>query len=300
MTAVRLQMKESSYVKYESLVRRHIEPDLGHLKTNQLTTGQLDIFVKQQLQAGSQTKGRLAPKTVRDILAVLKLIIAWANRHHYFIPARPEEVHVKLTDQSVQVLTQQDQESLELFIEDDLDRRATGVLLTLYTGIRVGELCALRQKDLKLTEAIMEVQQTLQRIPNLAAAPSEPKTKVLIESPKSACSNRMIPLPDLVVKRLKQYEMPDPEAFFLTGSRDRFIEPRGMNMYLRRLLKSCELPPIHFHELRHTFATRCIEKNFDVKALSEILGHASVNITLNRYVHVSMEEKRRNMKKLSG
>ena len=110
----------------------------------------------------------------------------------------------------------------------------------------------------------------------------------------------MIPLPDLVVKRLKQYEMPDPEAFFLTGSRDRFIEPRGMNMYLRRLLKSCELPPIHFHELRHTFATRCIEKNFDVKALSEILGHASVNITLNRYVHVSMEEKRRNMKKLSG
>lgn len=123
------------------------------------------------------------------------------------------------------------------------------------------------------------------------------KTKILIAEPKSQCSIREIPITKTLKDLLKLYR--DDEGYVLTGKRDIFVEPRTMQNRYKTILKTCGISNANFHTLRHTFATRCIEVGFDIKSLSEILGHANVSITLNRYVHPSMELKQKNIDKLS-
>lgn len=125
------------------------------------------------------------------------------------------------------------------------------------------------------------------------------KTHITVTSPKSKCSIRTIPIPDNLVQ-LIQREFPNRQGYVLASPDEEYIEPRTMQNYFCYVQRQCGLTPVNFHALRHTFATRCIELGFDVKSLSEILGHASVNITMNRYVHPSMELKQQNMQKLSA
>jgi integrase len=171
-----------------------------------------------------------------------------------------------------------------------------GVLLSLYTGIRIGELCALRWENIDLTEKTMRINSTMQRIPDFTGGAA--KTQVTITSPKSKCSVRTIPLPDFLAALLASFAA-QPKAFLLTGEKLRFVEPRTVQNRFKAYIKACGIESANFHCLRHTFATRCVELGFDVKTLSEILGHSSVNITLGRYVHSSLDLKRTNMAKLT-
>ena len=123
------------------------------------------------------------------------------------------------------------------------------------------------------------------------------KTKILISEPKSQCSIREIPITKTLRGFLELYQ--NEKGYVLTGKENKFIEPRTMQNRYKVILETCGISNANFHTLRHTFATRCIEVGFDVKSLSEILGHANVNITLNRYVHPSMAMKQKNMDKLS-
>ena len=129
---------------------------------------------------------------------------------------------------------------------------------------------------------------------------SQSKTKIIISEPKSNTSVRVIPLTDYTAELCKSRICNDPQAFVLTGQSDRYIEPRAMQYKLERFTNECGLEGVHFHTLRHTFATRCIEVDFEIKSLSEILGHSSPRITLERYVHSSIELKRGNMNKLTA
>ena len=113
------------------------------------------------------------------------------------------------------------------------------------------------------------------------------------------CSIRDIPLPEEIIQLLTACQT-DSEKYLLTGMENRYIEPRCMENRFKRIAGLCDVREINFHSLRHTFATRCVEFGFDIKSLSEILGHSSVSITLNRYVHPSMDLKQQNMNKLSG
>lgn len=291
MQAMKEQIKESSYVKYECQIRNHIRPYLGSLPTEKLTTDVLEHFVYDYLQG----ERALAPKTSRDILSLVKMIFRWAIKQQYLIPGRPEQVQVKAVMTRAEVMTVEEQQKLEAYLYQAHDLIAESILLTMYTGIRVGELCALRWEDVDLERGILRIRSTLQRIPDLNKGYQEGKTKIIITAPKSGCSVRDIPIPAQIAERLEGYRPQDPRAFLLTGDARVPMEPRSMNNKLRYILESCGLPRLHFHVLRHTFATRCVEKNFDIKTLSEILGHSSVTITLNRYVHISLEQKRKNM-----
>ena len=176
-----------------------------------------------------------------------------------------------------------------------------GILVCLFTGIRVGELCALKWEDISFSEKTLYIHRTMQRIQIEHTQPNQEgaRTKVIVTNPKSQCSVRTIPLPDKLVRILKS--VPNTSSgYFLTSSETKWIEPRTMQNHFKRLLKCCEVKDANYHTLRHTFATRCVELGFDVKSLSEILGHASVNITMNRYVHPSMQLKRENMQRLSS
>jgi len=197
----------------------------------------------------------------------------------------------------MRVLSVHEQEKLETLLRENLNPCNLGILLCLYTGLRIGELCALTWNDISDSEQILFVNKTMQRLQQLDGG--DKKTKVVISTPKSECSIRRIPLPDSIYHLLVSNRK-SGDAYILTGISGKYLEPRTMENRFKRALANAMVEDANFHALRHTFATRCVELGFDIKSLSEILGHASVNITLNRYVHPSMELKQKNMNMLSG
>lgn len=298
LESVQLKVKESSYVKYHNLVQNHILPELGSHQASQLTTERVEEFVQKKLKNGRRNgSGGLSEKTVRDILAVLKEICIYADYCDIEIPCHFERIRVRNCQAETVVLNRQTQRKLEQFLLEDDSLTKTGILLSLYMGLRLGEVCALKRQHILYSERILSVRSTMQRIQNVDGGGCK-KTKVIVTEPKSNSSSRDIPIPEFLMLRLEQLKSMPDNTYLLTGSADTFIEPRTMENILRRYLQECGIQRINYHVLRHTFATRCVESGFDAKSLSEILGHSSVNITLNRYVHSSMEQKRKNMEKI--
>ena len=163
------------------------------------------------------------------------------------------------------------------------------------SGIRIGELCALQWKDIDLEKRILTVRKTIQRI---QCRDNFKKTKLIITEPKSESSKRHIPIPEFMIEFLKKFQ--DKTEQYILSDNYKPIEPRTMQYRFAKILKNVNLPSVHFHALRHMFASNCIKLGFDVKALSEILGHSSVEITLNRYVHSSFEQKIEYMNRLKS
>ncbi len=212
------------------------------------------------------------------------------------MPFSVECVSLKREAADIRVFSMEEQEQLVYYLRENMDLSALGILLCLFTGIRLGELCALKWEDINLVERKISVSKTMQRI--RINTDKGRKTEVRILEPKSSNSARVIPLPDPIAGLLEQYHV--PEAYLLTGNKYHFVEPRTMQNRFKRKVAACGIQDANFHATRHTFATRCVELGFDVKSLSEILGHGSVTITMNRYVHPSMELKRENMNLFSN
>lgn len=295
----KLRVKESSYVKYSNLVRNHILPELGGIRVSQLTTETMEQFVRRKLNCGMKSgKGGLSEKTVKDILTVIKEICQYAAHWNVEIPCYFNLIKVRRSENEIRILDKKDQIRFAGFLTSDDSLTKTGILLSLYMGLRLGEVCALKKKNIIHKEEILQVRFTMQRIQDLELEQGR-KTKIIVTEPKSSSSVRDIPIPMFLMRRLSVLKHASDEAYVLTGSSNKFIEPRSMENIFKRYLKECRMETINYHALRHTFATRCIEEGFDVKSLSEILGHANVNITLNRYVHSSMEQKRKNMNLLA-
>ena len=290
----KLRVKESSYVKYHNMVQNHIIPDLGSWRRDQLTTEAVELFVQKKLECGRKNgKSGLSEKTVMDLLTILKEICLYAVYFDIEVPCHFELVKIRNPVSKVKVLDRQNCMELVEFLLQDNSLKKTGILLSLYMGLRLGEVCALKRRHILYKEGILCIRNTMQRIQNFDGEGK--KTKIIITEPKSPHSIRDIPIPALLMKRLENLKELPEDAYLLTGSRERFIEPRTLENILKGYLKECNMEKINYHVLRHTFATRYIEEGFDAKSLSEILGHANVNITLNRYVHSSMEQKRENM-----
>lgn len=286
-------IKVSTYNKYRNLIQSYIVPQIGNLPVAQLSDTCAEQLCEFLLLHGGAHSAGLSPKTVSDTLSVLRNILEFSIRRGYLREGRQLHVLVRRQTRELRVFSLIEQEKLCSYLAQNLNRKNVGILLCLFTGMRIGELCALRWSDISLKEQSIHVHLTMQRI---QTPDSVTKTKVIITTPKSSCSIRTIPIPEELAKLLVRYQ---GQGFVLTGSETDYIEPRTMQNHFRRILVQCEIKQANFHSLRHTFATRCIEMGFDLKSLSEILGHANVNITLNRYVHPSMDLKRKNMQRLS-
>ena len=203
---------------------------------------------------------------------------------------------MKEAHKDMRILSIREQRKLSKYLYEDLSLCNLGILICMYTGLRIGEICALKWQDINLYDKYIYVNKTMGRIQVLGD--SKTKTKIVVSPPKSISSIRKIPIPNEILNILTTYKN-NPEAFLLTASDNKYIEPRNMENHFKAVIKKCGIENVTFHTLRHTFATRCVELGFDIKSLSEILGHASVNITLNRYVHPSMKMKEENMNRLS-
>ena len=292
----RVYIKESTYMKYSNLLNNYILPVFEKMLLSHMTAEIMNNYVNELLTRGGESGTGLSAKTVSDILSLIRNILRYVSNNGQTIAFDICTVMVKQSTKNMRVFTNSEQDILCRYIYNNIDIKGIGILVCLFTGIRVGELCALKWTDISLEDKTIYVHQTMQRIqiPDSTGA----KTKIVITSPKSASSIRMIPLPDILAYIIeKNYTV--MSGFFLTGDNNQWIEPRTMQNYFKRVLEKCFIKDANFHALRHTFATRCIELGFDVKSLSEILGHASVNITMNRYVHPTMDLKRKNMQKLS-
>lgn len=293
--------KESTCVKYHNLLSSYIIPELGSYQACEITDEVISAFVNHLLTEGGTKGCGLQPKTVSDILSILRNIRKYAVRRNMDVNYLSCSMPVKYKPKQSRVLSVQEQQKLCGYLSENRSLRNMGLKLCLFTGLRVGEICALKWRDISLEEQTLYVHQTMQRLGAIEKDMKNDnsiKTHILISDPKSSCSVRIVPLPELLIGELQSFRQPS-DTFFLTGEKASYIEPRTMQNHFKSVLKACHIDDANFHALRHTFATRCIESGFDIKSLSEILGHANVNITLNRYVHPTMKLKRENMNRLS-
>ncbi len=282
------ELKASSVVKYRNILNRHLLPRFGPLPFDRIRREELLACGRELLSAG------LSPRSVGAILTVMRSILCHA-RQCGFAAEDPGPISFRQQQEPLRVFSRSEQKRLTAYLLARGDLAARGAFLSLYTGLRIGELCALTWGDISAEDGCIHVRRTMQRLQTLGAGP---KTAVQITAPKSQSSRRTIPLPDWLMAELNRRRRADG-CFFLTGS-EKYMEPRTMENRFRSALDACGIRGASFHTCRHTFATRCIELGFDVKTLSEILGHATVSITMNRYVHPSLEFKRESMNRLAA
>ena len=287
LSDVQNKVKLSTLSNYTMKLNKHILPYFAGLKYDKLTADKVNEFILKK------SDEKLSGKYISDIVVVIKSIANFA-RKRYGLLNKIESVTTPRTrrDTEQRLLTADERIALKRSIVDDPTVANIGILLCASTGIRIGELCALKWENIDLEKSILTVKHTVQRISNNGKG-----TRLVISSPKSTSSMREIPLPDFIVPILKSIKA-DSSAYLLSGN-SKIIEPRTMQYRFKNLLKKLNIPYVNFHSLRHSFATSCIELGIDVKTLSEILGHSSVQVTLNRYVHSSIERKKMCMKVFS-
>lgn len=289
------EVKLSTQVRYINLLNTYLLPEFGPMPISGITRSQVNAYRLKMLKCGGEHGTGLSTRTLSAILSVFRRIMDYARLEKGYPADDIRNIALKHVQKPLRVFSLSEQQRLSVYLSHNHSLIDFGILIALYMGLRVGEICALQWKDISFDDWNLHVNHTLQRIQTFQ---THPRTRVIITSPKSPCSIRTIPIPAslqpvFLEKRKKN------EAFVLTGLPDVFVEPRTMENRFKRVLKICNISDASFHTCRHTFATRCIELGFDIKSLSEILGHATVNITMNRYVHPSMEFKRKNMNRLA-
>lgn len=295
--SVKSQSKESTQNKYLNLLANYILPSYGERTLDKITYDFIESHCNLLLVSGGKEGQGLSAKTVTDVLSVVRNILKFSLKKGLYVPCDGSAVQIKHTPNPMRVLSKTEQELLCRYLLAEPEPCNIGILVCLFTGLRVGEICALRWEDISFSDQTIFVHHTLQRIQDKSG--NKLKTKIVVTTPKSACSIRTIPMPDELSTILSAYQRAS-RGYLLTNDDRRFIEPRTMQNRFKKALKASGVESANFHAIRHTFATRCVELGFDVKSLSEILGHATVNITMNRYVHPTLELKKENMKKLSS
>ena len=310
-------VKQSTYISYEGYVRIHLEPELGNIKLTALTTEQIQRFFNKK-HRGYQGKKGLSPKTLKNMYNMFNSTLEQAVINNRLIrnPLRGVKLP-SVTKKEIDVLSAEEQALLQKAASSSAELPAFGVIFTLSTGVRLGELIGFQWGDINIKKHSIRVRRTVGRLQkvdedgNLVAKESgKATTEIVIRSPKSITSQREIPLFDelwdgLMEYRSRQSEMFDAFGIDFNSSTHIFCmptgkvyDPRTYEDLFKRTLKAAELPGINFHALRHTFATRALEAGMDVKVLSYILGHAQASTTLNLYAHALPDHKRDSMEKM--
>ena len=205
----------------------------------------------------------------------------------------------KLEIKEVQVFSLKEERLLEAAAFRYEDKRALGIILCFCTGIRLGELCALKWSDIDMDAGMMSISKTVSRTKNFEDEKS--LTKLLVGTPKSRNSMRKIPLPTFLIKLVEQGKLyPKNENCYVLSGTDTPIDPRSFQKLYKKLLIDTGIQDRKFHAIRHTFATRALELGVDIKTISEILGHSNVSITLNIYAHSLIEHKKAAIEKFNS
>ena len=279
-------VKKSTYYNYSYSVAKYLYPSFA---------GKNITKIKNYNNFIEELSDTLSPKTVRDIVTKLKEIINFYEEEHNTKLNIKKMSLPKMNKKEIQILSNKEKQKLEKYCIEQNSLKSLGILICLNTGLRVGEVCALRWENVDFETRRIHVEKTIERI----YSKEENKTIVIIDTPKSITSVRTIPINSKLYNILKQIRGKSKKTdFVLTGSSEHYVEPRNYQYHFKEILKRNKVKKYKFHTLRHTFATNCIEAGMDIKSLSEILGHADVSITLNIYVHSSDKAKRKYLEKI--
>lgn len=295
----RVRLKQATLTKYQNIITTHIIPELGDVKLSHLNAANINSFLANKLENGRLDRtGGLAPSYVRSIMLVITASIKFATNEQLMEPLKSPIYKPSIEKKEYLILTRDEQKKLEQYIRYEPDNTKLGILLSLYAGLRIGEVCALTWDDIDLKNKIIYVRHTVARIKTEISTETV-STKLIIDAPKTKASMREIPitanLHGILLSQFKVSVSP-----YVISDTNNFVNPRTFEYRYHRVLKECGVSSVNFHILRHTFASRCVEAGVDVKSLSEILGHGNVSITLNTYVHSSMEQKREQLEKLDS
>lgn len=272
--------KYSTYIKYRNIYKTHLEETSGSF----LLSDTLKRELKDKISDHLFGEG-LSESIRRSICCTANQILAFAEEKYSVCIPVLKLPEIKHSPKQLNTFSKSEQSRLLAVVCNGSDKFRTAILLCLYTGMRLGELCALKWTDIDYKNRTVTVNRTVQRI---AAKGHLSKTVLMETAPKSESSKRTIPLTAFVLDQLWELK---GDRLYVFGE-EKPLDPRTMQYRFKRLLKEAQVDDRNFHILRHVFATNCVENGMDVKALSEILGHSDVKITLNRYVHPSMDTKR--------
>lgn len=280
------RIKASTLCIYERYLKNHIKPAFSETELYKFNEYKLQNFIDEKLDEG------LSVRTVQSIFIFIKSSMADAVEKQLIKDFFKRIYIPKVRNKDMRVFTEFEQKRIENLISSRQSPHDIGVLICLYTGIRIGELCGLMWEDIDLESQMMHIRRTVQRIKT--GDETKSKTEITYLPPKTEASYRSIPLPlflnNILIKCKKrnngQYVMMDG---------DKIIEPRNLQYNFKKILEQAGVADANYHAIRHTFATRALENGFDAKTLSEILGHSSPTITLTKYAHSLYEHKKRKM-----
>ncbi|MGN0506963.1 MAG: site-specific integrase [Lachnospiraceae bacterium] len=309
------RVKASTYMTYMRQMEKHLLPVFGERQVRQITTKEIKAFFRELQQNGRcDGKGGLSAKTLSDLFIVLHHILVFASEKYGVLNplqnCRKSDIIgntlplSKPGNNSEQALSEEECRKLTVYLFSVGTPEALGMLCSLYMGLRLGETCALRWEDINLEQQSIHIRHTLYRVfagdgnvKGIRYLGEKRKTELVLSTPKTACSEREIPIPQFLLPLFLKHRA-EPEVYLLTGTLH-CMDFRTHQNHMKRVAAQCGIRNIHYHILRHTFASNCVALGVDVKTLSELLGHANTTITLNRYVHSSLYLKQVQMNKLS-
>lgn len=284
-------IKESTYANYSNIIYNHIVPSLGDYYLKDISNKLIQEFLLNEYKNGRlDNSGGLSNKSLRDIVAIIKSSLKAAMKEEMIQNLSLDFIYPKSNKkEKIYTLSMKNQEKLINYILKNQNIKSLGILLTLYSGIRIGELCALQWSDIDFKNNILHIRKTIQRV--YIKDTQIQKSRIIITNPKTHNAERDIPLNKEFANQLKKFKT-DSENYILSNT-NKWVEPRTYRRFFERTLEKANIEKINFHGLRHTFATNCIKLGVDYKTVSELLGHATVNITLNLYVHPQMSQKKK-------
>lgn len=284
--------KPGTYTVYMQRLTKYILPFLGTKKLNQISEETMEQFISY-LSAQSNHSA-LSPNYISQLCGTVRRILLFMEKTYrccIFVPSNPA---AKKRSRRIELPSMDSLDLLERYLllhcEDDT---CLGILIAFHTGIRIGELSALTWHDIDLKEGLIYIRKNILRVKdeNARQYPDHKMTQIIKQSPKTSDSLRIVPVPDSLLFLLRQNKK-EAASYVVSGVKNPWAEPRTIQYRFKHILEKCGIEYFNFHMLRHAFATRCVSMGLDVKSLSEILGHSSIQITLNLYVHTTIQQKK--------
>lgn len=286
---IRPSVKVRTYERYRLIVEQHIKDKTGSIELNDLSPLVLQSFITELLQRGNKKTGKgLSANSVNAVISVIQSSLRTAHLLGLTKEYMADKLkRPKLIERPVECFSLKEQKQIEQAVLNSKKDKLFGVLLCLYSGLRIGELIALQWSDIDFAKGTLTVSKSCH----------DGKDGLIIDEPKTAASRRTIPLPKQLMPLVKMLKKRS-DSDFVVSNHGKPLSVRSYQRSFELLLKKLDIPHRGFHSLRHTFATRAIECGMDVKTLSEILGHKNPTVTLNRYAHSLMEHKQDMMNRL--
>ena len=280
----RLYVKRSTMAAYVLILENHVLPYFG--ESNSLHEQAVQAFVLQKLGTG------LSVKTVKDILIVLKMVMKFGVKNEWMTYYEWDiKYPTTSANKELDVLSVINHRKILNYIQSHFTFTGLGVYISLNTGMRIGEICALKWSDINVDEGIISVHRTIERIYIIEG--EKKHTELVIDTPKTKNSRREIPMSKDLLAIIRPLKKVVNDEFYVLTNDERPTEPRTYRNYYNALMEKLGVPKLKYHGLRHSFATRCIEAGCDYKTVSVLLGHSNISTTLNLYVHPNMEQKKR-------